>query len=116
MNYCSNCGNKVDNEAFVCTNCGVLLKNNEVKKSDDSGNFVYGLLGFFFPLVGLILYLCWKDEKPCNAKIAGKGALISAIINAVLCVIAFILSFAFFSNVGSTINNGYDFDNNLRFD
>ena len=24
--YCSNCGNKVDEDAYVCLNCGVILK------------------------------------------------------------------------------------------
>lgn len=116
MNYCSNCGNKVDSEAYVCPKCGVLLKNNQVRNNNDSGGIGYGILGFFFPLVGLILYLCWKNESPKNAKIAGKGALISVIINVVLCVLAFIFSFIFFTHTSSTINNGYDYDYNLKFD
>lgn len=116
MNYCSNCGNKVDNEAYICPKCGVLLKNNQVSSSNDTGSIGYGILGFFFPLVGLILYLCWKNESPNNAKIAGKGALISVIINVVLCILAFIFSFIFFTHTSSTINNGYDYDYNLKFD
>ena len=116
MNYCSNCGNKVDSEAYVCPKCGVLLKNNQVSSSNDTGSIGYGILGFFFPLVGLILYLCWKNESPMNAKVAGKGALISVIINVVLCVLAFIFSFIFFTHTSSTINNGYDYDYNLKFD
>lgn len=115
MNYCSNCGNKVDNEAYVCPKCGVLLKQTHVN-SFDTGSFGYGILGFFFPLVGLILYLCWKDERPSSARIAGKGALISVIINVVLCFIAFILGFFVFSNIDTNINNGYNYDNNLKFD
>ena len=116
MNYCSNCGNKVDSEAYVCPKCGVLLKNNQVRNNNDSGSIGYGILGFFFPLVGLILYLCWKNESPKNAKIAGKGALISVIINVVLCVLAFIFSFIFFTHTSSTINNEFDYDYNLKFD
>ena len=37
-------------------------------------------LGFFIPIVGLILYLVWKDQTPLKAKSAGKGALIGAIV------------------------------------
>lgn len=38
-------------------------------------------LGFFFPLIGLILYLVWYDEHRRRAKYAGKGALISVIVS-----------------------------------
>lgn len=50
----------------------------------DTGSFGWGVLGFFFPLVGLILFLVWKDEKPVSAKQAGMGALVSVIVDAVL--------------------------------
>jgi hypothetical protein len=43
-----------------------------------SGGFA--VLCFFMPLVGLILYLVWKDEYPLKAKSCGKGALIGAIV------------------------------------
>ena len=54
MNYCPNCGNKVDENAYICVKCGVKLKNNNSISSNDDGNFVWGLLGFAIPLVGLI--------------------------------------------------------------
>lgn len=118
MNYCSNCGNKVDRGAYVCPKCGVLLKKNQVSSSNDTGSIGYGILGYFIPLVGLILYLCWRDEKPNNAKVAGKGALISVIVNAILCIFAFIIIFTFIFNADSTINNGFNYndDYNLKFD
>ncbi|MBQ3487188.1 MAG: zinc ribbon domain-containing protein, partial [Clostridia bacterium] len=34
-------------------------------------------MGFCIPLVGLILFLVWKDTKPKSAKSAGIGALVS---------------------------------------
>lgn len=39
----------------------------------------WGILGFFIPLVGLILYLTWRNDQPKNARKAGQGALISVI-------------------------------------
>ena len=47
--YCSNCGNKVDEDAYVCLNCGVILKKRENKvkskknniKADYYYNFTY---------------------------------------------------------------------------
>ena len=42
----------------------------------DSGSIGWGVLGFFFPIVGLILFLVWKTNKPNSAKVAGIGAII----------------------------------------
>lgn len=49
-------------------------------KPEDPGSFWYGVLGFFIPLVGLILFCVWNKEKPKSAKQAGIGALISVIL------------------------------------
>ena len=51
----------------------------------------WGVLGFFFPLVGLILYISWYDKHRKRAKIAGKGALIGVIAAVVLWVLTFLI-------------------------
>ncbi len=48
--------------------------------SYDSGSAGWGILGFCFPIVGIILYLVWQNDKPLNAKAALNGALISIVI------------------------------------
>ena len=56
----------------------------------DNGGFGWGLLGCCIPIVGLILFLVWKDSKPNTAKSAGIGALV-----AVVCIVIwYILVFA----------------------
>lgn len=60
------------------------------RKDQDRGGFAWGCLGFCIPIVGLILWLIWRDEKPKTAKAVGIGALVSAIIGAVFVVIYFI--------------------------
>ncbi|MCL2489302.1 MAG: hypothetical protein FWF36_01025 [Propionibacteriaceae bacterium] len=55
-----------------------------------SGGFA--VLGFFFPIVGLILFLVWNDRTPLRAKSAGKGALISVIVYAGIGILAVIIS------------------------
>ncbi|RGY65640.1 hypothetical protein DXA30_04390 [Fusobacterium ulcerans] len=60
------------------------------RKDQDRGGFAWGCLGFCIPIVGLILWLVWRDEKPRTAKAVGIGALVSAIIGAVFVVIYFI--------------------------
>jgi len=58
----------------------------------DAPNTGYAVLGFLFPIVGLILYLVWKDQTPIRAKSAGTGALIGVIAYIALSIIiAFII-------------------------
>ena len=53
---------------------------DENKNVVDNGGFLWGLLGCCIPIVGLILFLVWKDTKPKTAKAAGIGALVSVIL------------------------------------
>lgn len=53
-------------------------------RSVDTGSAGWGLLGFCFPIVGIILYLVWQTDQPLNAKAALNGALISIIIGFVV--------------------------------
>ena len=64
---------------------GVLKMDN----SNDNGGFLWGLLGCCIPVVGLILFLVWKDQKPKTAKAAGIGALVSVILWVVFYIIYF---------------------------
>lgn len=89
MAFCKNCGAQIDDKAVVCPKCGVAQQTMPV--GEDTGGFGWGLLGFCIPIVGLILFLVWKDTKPKTAKIAGKGALISVIIYVVFYVLMFIV-------------------------
>lgn len=88
--YCNRCGNQVQDDARFCDNCGNDMNGNggQVYNVDnvnqkpvvDNGGFGWGLLGCCLPIVGLILFLVWKDQKPKSAKAAGIGALISVIL------------------------------------
>ncbi len=66
---------------------GVLKIDN----SNDNGGFLWGLLGCCIPVVGLILFLVWKDQKPKTAKAAGIGALVSVILWVVFYIIYFVI-------------------------
>ena len=95
MKYCSHCGTPVEDNAVVCLKCGCAVDDkaanaNAVAK-DDAPSAGFAVLGFFFPLVGLILYLVQRETHPQQAKSAGKGALIGFIVSFVL---GFILGFA----------------------
>ncbi len=91
MAFCRVCGNEMHDSAIVCTKCGVATANygngningninNQNTQIVDTGGFGWGLLGCCIPMVGLILFLIWKDERPNTAKSAGIGALVAAIL------------------------------------
>lgn len=113
--FCKNCGKEIEDKAVFCPYCGVMTENNMKDGSNNyrenqninynsngnynrnGGTFDYdapsagfGVLGFFFPLIGLILYLIWKDQYPLRAKSVGKGALISVIVSVAVSVLYFI--------------------------
>ena len=58
--FCKNCGQEIDDKAYVCPKCGVRTSGDKVVASDDAPNTGFSILGFFFPLVGFILWLFGK--------------------------------------------------------
>lgn len=53
---------------------------------NDKSSVGFNILSFFVPLVGLILFLTWKDKTPKKAKGCGIGALVGFIVGVVLSV------------------------------
>ncbi len=86
MAYCRKCGAPISDYAETCPSCGASQNNAPVRRDD--GGFGWGLLGCCIPVVGLVLFLVWKDEKPRTAKAAGIGALVAVGLTAVWYVIA----------------------------
>lgn len=94
MKYCSKCGKEIMDEAVVCPGCGCAQENNvqgnnapQIKEAlsdfnkEALSNFGWSILGFFIPIVGLILYLVWKETSPSKAKAAGYGALFGFVLS-----------------------------------
>lgn len=54
--YCSNCGNKVDEKAYICVNCGVILKkDNGVPKKAKKDSNVTGVFSIIFGVIALLI-------------------------------------------------------------
>ena len=77
MKFCSHCGAQIMDQAIVCPKCGcsVASISANTPKADDAPSTGFAVLGFLIPLIGLILYLVWKNDYPLRAHSAGKGAL-----------------------------------------
>ncbi len=110
--YCKNCGRTVDDTSSYCNNCGARIDNKpNADVSEENSNLVFAILGFFIPIVGLIIFLIYEGKKPKRAKSAGKGALIGFITKIVLTIILVILYVVFAASLFNNISN--DIESNI---
>jgi len=100
MAYCANCGKEINDNAVICPACGVPTNKFKASAQPDNGGFGWGLLGFCLPIVGLILYLVWMNERPLTAKAAGMGALISVLAGVVLYIVYIVIFVAMIGAYG----------------
>lgn len=91
MLFCNHCGTPLAEGARFCSKCGHAIQNNAAQSDDSTWGF--SLLGFFLPIVGLVLYLVWHDTLPKRAKASGIGAIIGACIPIILFILLISLSF-----------------------
>ena len=64
----------------------------------------WGVLSFFLPVVGLILFLCWKKRKPRAAKTSGICALAGLILNLVLLLVLAIGGAYYYNHMLDKVN------------
>ena len=111
MKTCTSCRSQLPDTYTACPNCGSTnlvfdqssmyqgqpvmpgqpmgnmqqpMPGPYAQSVDDKGSIGWGILGFFIPLVGFILWLCWKNTKPKTAKVAGLGGLIGFALNFII--------------------------------
>lgn len=104
--YCKNCGAQIDDQAVVCPYCGVPTGVGQpaapqqapqqnpyatAPVSADAPSMGFAVLCALIPLLGLILFLVWKDQYPLKAKSCGKGAIVGVCIEVVLYIILFVI-------------------------
>ena len=95
--FCPSCGIQYTAAKYYCDQCGSALKDvvsvaaldSQTDRSNnlttvDSQSAGFAVLGCFIPVVGLILFLIWKDKLPLRAKSTGKSALIGFITGNVM--------------------------------
>lgn len=144
---CKNCNGTLRATSLFCPNCGAKVEKEEVKEekinteekikdekkeeapktttnnapSNEESTIGWGILGFFIPLVGIILFFVWLNDKPKASKSAGLGALIRIVFTILIIIFIFVY---FFINVSyyvtsprpSRYNNYYDdYDYNYNY-
>ena len=67
----------------------------------EGSKFGWGVLGFFIPLVGLILFLVWKNDKKKAAKASGIGALIGFGLGLIFSILFFVFGLGALIGIGT---------------
>lgn len=106
MMYCSHCGTNLNGDEKFCPNCGAPVSEQKSQSdpfaaksttfsdaqpkaqtaTGDAPSAGYAIIGFLMPIVGLILYIAWRNEYPLRAKSCGRGALVNVILSAILMI------------------------------
>ena len=112
--YCRYCGKQIEEDARFCPYCGSAQQEERQAPPpqqryvdpNDAPSGGFAVLGFFFPVVGLILFLVWQDTMPQRAKSCGKGALTAVIVSASLVLLTFI-AIAVIAAIGIGLHGAY---------
>lgn len=90
MKYCSNCGKEVDDNAYVCPNCGCKIDGQKSGGSLSTLSIVGFIFAFVFPVVGLILSIIAHNNAKRDGDEKSRGFSKAGIIISA-CLIAFIV-------------------------
>lgn len=76
--------------------------------SEDTGAVGWGILGYFVPIVGFILWLVWKDSKPKTARSAGIGCLVSVCVSTAVTIFTIFIVAIWFGFIGAIAGFSYN--------
>lgn len=103
-NYCQSCGEETKPEQELCVNCGSRLLSAKgggggvaVSPGEDKPSALLNVVSFCFPIVGLILFIIWRQERPLSSKSVGIWALVGFFVVPLL---IFLLVFGLFFLLG----------------
>lgn len=86
MKYCSHCGKEIMSEAVICPHCGCAT-GTSMSLEPDNPSTGLNILSFFFPLIGLILFIVFQSKTPTKANHIGWWALAGFLVNVLLLAI-----------------------------
>ncbi len=120
--FCPNCGAKVEDSSDVKEETKVEEEPKNEKVTQETVQSVqneesvigWGILGFFIPLVGLILFIIWNKERPKASKASGIGALIRVAITIIFYIFIFISIFSDLYKEKKYDNNSYNNHDNYN--
>ncbi|MFW5894836.1 MAG: PLDc N-terminal domain-containing protein [Bacillota bacterium] len=94
--YCEKCGEPLEPHYEVCPNCGNKLQREEKSQTASSSDASrprpdeeddtagWAVLSVFFPVVGVILYVLWKESRPKASRSVGNAAIVGFILHTIV--------------------------------
>ena len=67
MEACQNCGAFVNEDQEFCIECGKKIEKKD-QINESGSRFLFGLISFFIPLLGLVFWILLRGTKPKAAK------------------------------------------------
>lgn len=143
--YCTNCGNKLNNNDNFCNNCGekrvelenVNVNNNNVNNNNSNGMkiasiilgsisivgslmFIFAPFCFILSIIGLILGICaLKKGKNVSGILLSSIGFVLSIVMTIFIVLLFMFMFEHvdsdYYHNGNGFNDYYDGYNNNKF-
>lgn len=96
--YCKNCGQQIDDNADFCTHCGNRTRESNSQQvyteKVDNPSHLAGVASCCFPIVGLILYFLWRDEKPESAKLVCYWMIGGIVAWVIFYILMFLVGFS----------------------
>lgn len=89
--YCNNCGKEINDDAVICTHCGVATDNYVQSTYKPLAGFI---LSFFFSFIGLIVSIVqYKKAKKVGgvASYAKAGIILGIIFTVLNIILTFII-------------------------
>jgi hypothetical protein len=114
MKFCSHCGAEIVDDAVICVKCGCSVANTNpqvvgIVNANDAPSSGFSVLGFFFPVIGLLLWIIWNNSSPLKAKSCGKGALFGIIFTIVTAIIMALIGWGSITGALGSSRSNNDF-------
>lgn len=93
--HCKYCGNRVNDNEEYCPSCGAKTERTP-PKAEGGSQVWFGILGYFVPAAGFVLFLVFNNKNPKRSKAAGIGALIGFITRIIVGIILSAMFFTYF--------------------
>lgn len=108
---CKFCGRRIPEKSVGCPYCGKIVNPRmseqtkvDEKRVKDEPSFLWGVVGFLIPLLGVILYIIWHESYPSRSASIIKGCLLSIVLGVISTIIGVSIYFIQLKSITNVLN------------